>query len=161
MGRTARTERRRDLIAPLLFLVAFVSVSCARTSVNVVRAAGLTGTVTIEIDENDLPGVAIPRHVAITDPASVRAIVSALDTNVLLLPRTRCPDVFTVRFRLHDGRVEEFGYSCDPQPSFLRGNQPFWDGKEIRPPERFDMLVQEQIRVGASAGPLLRTGADS
>ena len=141
-----RTRAKTRSSAILLLVLAFTSVSCGNRSVNVARTAGLADTVAIEIDENDIPGVSTPRHVAVTDSASIRSIIGALDTSIPLVPRTRCPDIFTIRFRLGDGRVVEFGYSCDPQPSFLRGGQQFWGGKEVRPPVQFDRLVQEKIR---------------
>jgi hypothetical protein len=55
-----------------------------------------------------------------------------------------CVPDYTLRFRLLDRGVHEYGYSCDGASS-LRGEQDLWRGKDSRPPEQFDALLQAQL----------------
>ncbi len=115
--------------------------------INVVEQAGLTAAVEIEVLEWDLDSPSSYSHrLTITDSQVVARMVAALDTDLQLGPRARCPAWYTLRFHLADGTVQELGYACDPQnPTFLRGGQDFWQGQDVEPPGRFNEVVQEQL----------------
>jgi hypothetical protein len=121
----------------------------AELRVNVVREAGLDQTAKIEILELDLASDS-PTHgeyverLAIEDPQLLDQILASLDTDLQVTPIVACIPEYTLRFRFADGAVQEFSYGCDGA-SFLRGGQDFWRGKDYRPPEQFDALVQAQL----------------
>jgi hypothetical protein len=121
----------------------------AELRVNVVREAGLDQTTTIEILELDLAsdsstqGEYVERLV-IQDPKRVGQIVAALDTDLQATPIVACIPEYTLRFHQADGRLQEFSYSCGGA-SFLRGKQDYLRGKDFRPPEPFDALLQAQL----------------
>jgi hypothetical protein len=125
--------------------------------INLAEQAGLTSTVKIEILELDLAsasatGVQYVHRLAILDPQGIDQIVAALDMDLTLGPRARCPTAYSLQFHLADGTVQGFGYACDPDnPSILRGEQDFWRGQDGKPSAEFNMLIQEQL---ASAGTL-------
>lgn len=120
--------------------------SPALGSVNVVREAGLASTVAVEIKEQaNKPGMARPRERTITDPATIEQLVNVLDQRLPLGPLAQCLPDYRLRFRLVDGRAEEFDYFCSGGASFLRGSQPFWKQREIRPPPEFDELMRRVV----------------
>jgi hypothetical protein len=121
----------------------------AELRVNVVKQAGLDQTTTIELLELDMASDSPTRgeyveRVAIADPQLLDEILAALDTDLQVAPKVACIPDYTLRFRLADGAMQEFGYSCDSAP-FLRGEQGFWKGKDFVPPEQFDALLQAQL----------------
>ncbi|HAL62666.1 MAG TPA: hypothetical protein DCP08_09720 [Chloroflexi bacterium] len=114
--------------------------------INVVKEAGLSDTVEIEIAE--LAGDAelgYLHRVTITDSQILDQIIAALNQDLQLGPRARCPARYELRFHLGDGTVQEFSYSCDNGPSFLHGGQDFWQVQDIQPPARFDELILEAL----------------
>jgi hypothetical protein len=121
----------------------------AELRVNVVQEAGLEQTARFELLELDLAsdssthGQYVER-LAIADPQLLDRIVAALDTDLQVVPKVACIPENTLRFRLADGGVQEFGHSCDGA-SFLRGEQDFLRGKDFRPPEQLDALLQAQL----------------
>ena len=113
---------------------------------NVARVANLAATTAIEISEQaNKPGMEPPRQSAITDPATIQQLVKALDRRLPLGPLAQCLPGYRLRFRLADGRAEDFDYFCEGGASFLRGSQPFWKQQEIRPPAEFDELMRGVI----------------
>lgn len=121
----------------------------AELTVNLMRAAGLEQTSSLEILELDLDsdsptsGEYVER-VVISDPQLLDQVLAALDTDLQATPIVACIPEYTLRFRSADGGIQEFSYSCDGA-SFLRGKQDFWQGKDFRPPEQFDALLQAQL----------------
>jgi hypothetical protein len=114
--------------------------------VNVVREAGLASTVAVEINEQaNKPGMDRLRQGTITDPATIAQLVKALDRRLPLGPLVDCLPEYRLRFRLADGKAEEFGYFCKGGASFLQGSQPFWRHKQIQPPAEFDELMQRVV----------------
>ena len=114
--------------------------------INVVREAGLASTVAVEISEQaNKPGMDRLRQGTITDPAMIGQMVKALDQRLRLGPLAQCVPDYRLRFRLADGRAEEFDYFCEGGVSFLRGSQPFWKQQEIRPPAEFDELMRRAV----------------
>lgn len=115
---------------------------------NVVEAATLQDTVSIEIDEFLVGGTEMSEHkfiVVISDPDVVMEIVSALDIALPLKPRAQCLERYRLRFILSDETVQEFGYSCGASGDFLRGAQEFWRFQDVSPPDAFKRLIAEQI----------------
>ncbi|MFN2270421.1 MAG: DUF333 domain-containing protein [Anaerolineae bacterium] len=115
--------------------------------VNPAELAGLDGTVEIEILElNTEAATGYVHRLTISDPSVIARTVSALDVDLKLGPRVRCPAAYTLRFRLADGVVQELGLGCDAEnPAFVRGGQDFWQGQDAEPPAQFVALVQEQL----------------
>jgi hypothetical protein len=114
--------------------------------INVVREAGLASTTAVEISEQaNRPGMGALRQGAITDPATIEQLVVALDRRLPLGPLAQCPPEYRLRFRLSDGRTEEFDYFCEGGASFLRGSQPFWKQQGVRPSVEFDALMQRLV----------------
>jgi hypothetical protein len=121
----------------------------AELRVNVVREAGLDQTARIELLELDLAsdsptqGEYVERLV-IQDPQLLDPIVAALDTDLQVTSIVACIPEYTLRFHLADGRLQEFSYSCGGA-SFLRGKQEYLRGKDFRPPQKLDALLQAQL----------------
>jgi serpin B len=91
------------------------------------------------------PGASTPL-LTITDPETVSALISALDTDLELRLGVSCISIYTLRFQTSDGAVQELQYGCDPNaPDFLRGNQGFWQGTEAPTPDEFNALMKKLI----------------
>jgi len=74
-----------------------------------------------------------------------------LARGLVLLARCLVPPALCLeRHRLHfiqpDGEVVTFGYSCNGDRAFLRGDQPYWQGMEVHPPENFQALLSGQLQ---------------
>ena len=116
-------------------------------SINVVELAGLRDTTEIEILEFAMADVTGFAHRAtITDPGVIATIVSALDVDIQLGPRARCPTTYVVRFKLADGSAVDLGYGCGTEAlSILRGEQDLWQTMDGQAPDRFSVLIEEQL----------------
>jgi hypothetical protein len=114
--------------------------------INVVREAGLAATTMVEISEQaNKPGMDRLRQGVITDRATIEQLVKALDRRVPLGPLSDCLPQYRLRFRLADGRTEEFDYFCEGGAPFLKGRQPFWKLQQIHPSAEFGELMQRVI----------------
>jgi putative hemolysin len=125
--------------------------------VNPAELAGLGDTVEIEILElNTEAATGYVHRLTISDPDVVDWIVSALDVDLNLGPRVRCPAWYTLRFRLSDGEVQELGLGCNAEnPTFVRGGQDFWQGQDAEPPLQLSMLIQERLAAAAEETPVV------
>ena len=134
----------------LLFIPGLAACAGRGGSINLVDAAGLADTQAIEILALPEPGQqaeVLERLVAvITEPEDVRRIVAALDTRMQLAPRALCLERYRLRFQRPEGEVVTFGYFCDGGGVFLRGDQSFWRGMEVVPPEDFQELIGGYLR---------------
>jgi hypothetical protein len=72
-------------------------------------------------------------------------LVAALDVDLPLQPTARCIPRYRLRFRLADGRAEEFVYSCEDGQAFLGGSQAFWNLQQVTPPKRFQELMRGHV----------------
>jgi putative hemolysin len=115
--------------------------------INPTDLAGLDGTVEIEVLElNAEAATGYVHRLTISDADVIAGIVFALDVDLKLGPRVRCPAWYTLRFRLSNGAVQELGLGCDAEnPTFVRGGQDFWQGQDAEPPAQFVALIQEQL----------------
>ena len=121
------------------------SLPTEEPGINVAALAGLTDTVQIEVLELDADSNTYAYRAAIGKPyLVVTQIVGALNTNLELMPRARRPAQYVLRFLLREGTVQEFGYTPG-DASFLRGDQEFWQGQDVRPSDRFGELIQAQL----------------
>ena len=115
--------------------------------INVVEQAGLAHTMEIELLELDPnPPSSYTYKLTIIEPQVIEQVIGALDMDLQLGPRARRPAQYAVRFFLNDDTMQEFGYTYDPEnPSFLRGDQDFWEGQDAEPSAEFNRLLQEQL----------------
>ena len=82
----------------------------------------------------------------IDDQQSLREIVDALDVDIEPDLAVACIPIYQLHFHLSDGSVQQLEYSCgDNQATFLRGDQPFIDGRDFRPPADFNALMLSHI----------------
>jgi putative hemolysin len=115
--------------------------------INPAQQAGLEGAVEIEVLELNMDAsTGYISRVTISDPDTIAQIVAALDVDLRLGPRARCPSWHVLRFRLAEGSVEELGLGCDAEkPTFLRGGQDFWQGYDAELPAQLTPLIQAQL----------------
>ncbi len=134
-----------------ILLLTACSAITTTPHINVVEQAGLIHTVKIEILELDLEptSTTIDQYVhrlTITNPQVIDQIVAALDMDLQLGPRARCPAQYRLHFHMDDGTMEPLGYACNSENlSFLRGEQNFWQGQDVMPPTQFNEFIQEQV----------------
>jgi hypothetical protein len=147
---SARKLARLSWMALALLMAggAPVLIACQANlgGINIVREGGLAGTTQIEILESpaEAPTDFVLRT-TIADSVTTEQLVKMLDRRLPLGPPAACLPQYRLRFRLADGRVEEFDYFCEGGTSFLRGSQPFWKMQEIKPPAEFDALMQRVV----------------
>lgn len=111
-------------------------------TVNVVEAAALRDTTSIVLAERDLASGTYVTRETVSDAATIQAIIASLDVPLPLRSRLRCPEQFMIRFQLGNGTTQEFGYTCQDGGALLRGEQEFWRGQEVLPPERLRELLR-------------------
>ena len=136
----------------VLLLVACNSPGAAQGSpvagmVNPVVGAGLAGTVSVEILELvETPGgLEYEPRSTLSRADDVAALVTALDMDLPLQPSSRCIPRYRLRFRLADGRAEEFDYFCEDGQAFLGGSQAFWNLQQVTPPQGFQELMRGHV----------------
>lgn len=118
-------------------------------SVNVVKAAGLEETVSIDIMELNLEPADEPYgHIlTIDDTDSLDNIIEALDVNIRPGLRLACIPIYQLNFHLANGSTWLLEYSCgEDQGNFMRGGQPLIEGKDYVPPVAFNDLMRQHIQ---------------
>lgn len=145
------TIARRVAALPAVLALAACGLSdSGGMSVNLTDVAGLVDTQAIEIVELPEPGQAAeaPERVVavIREPAEIQQIVAALETDLPLVPRALCLERYRLRFVQPDGQAVSFGYSCDGGGAFLRGDQAYWRGMDVQPPEDFQELLSTYLQ---------------
>jgi putative hemolysin len=115
--------------------------------VNPARLAGLAGAVGIEILELNMDAsTGYVSRATVSDPDAVTQIVAALDADLRLRARARCPSWYRLQFRLADGSMETLDLGCDAEnPTFVRGGQDFWQGYDAELPAQLNPLIQAQL----------------
>jgi putative hemolysin len=122
--------------------------------INPAQQAKLEDTVEIEVLELDMDAsTGYVSRVTISDPDAIAQIVAALNVDLRLGSRLRCPEWYRLRFRLADGSVEEFGIGCSGEsPTFVRGGQDFWQNQDGELPPQFNRLIQAQLAAAPKEG---------
>lgn len=134
--------------AMLLMIAGCVAMltGCQAGGVNVVREASLSRATQLEIlEQSGNPPTGYVSRRTISDQTAVQRVVIMLDRRLSFGPRARCLGQYLLRFRTADGQVQEFEYFCLGGTSFLRGEQPFWQGKQVVPPAEFGALIQSLL----------------
>lgn len=138
-------------VSPLWWPEDDPSVSSVPPTINLVTLTNLRTTVGIEICHLDY-ACYTPLY-SIGNPELIAALVDALDTDIQLRPRARCPATYQLRFVLANGQHFDFGYACQMMtPTFLRGNQEFWHGQDIVAPDVFNELMLPLLAPGSVEG---------
>jgi hypothetical protein len=142
---------RIPVVSLILVLGTLIMSACALTQgerINPVEQASLRDTVKIEVmafDPDRAEGTSpYVQLLTITNTQILDQLVDALDANLQVALKVQCIPEYELHFHLHDGTVQEFGYSCYGA-TFIRGQQGFWEGEDYDPPKRFDALLQEQL----------------
>ncbi len=116
-----------------------------KLSLNIVETAKLDETV--QIDVLSLASGGKDMLFSVTDADDIRALVEPLDATLPLVPPMRCPPAYQLQFHLRNGDVVTF----DMGICGLYGDQAYWQGMTIRPPESFASKFNELLeREGAS-----------
>ena len=112
----------------------------ASDTINIVELADLHNTVGIEICRLDC--ASYTPLFTLGNPEQIANLIDALDTDMPLKPQARCPATYQLRFIQSDGQHYDFGYTCQMMtPTFLRGNQAFWQGQDAVAPDAFNELM--------------------
>jgi len=119
----------------------------AQKYINLADEAGLAGTTEIQIFERTEAAMALEVYRgAITDPDVIASLVAALEVNIPPIDRQECADHYRLVFRLADGSDVEFGYACQlATPSYIGGEQTFWQERVVIAPDSFNSLMAEQL----------------
>jgi len=118
-------------------------------SVNVVKAAGLDETVSLDIMELNLEPADEPYgHIlTINNEGSLEAIIETLNVDIRPGLRLACIPLYQLKFHLADGSTWLLEYSCgEDQGNFMRGGQPLIEGKDYVPPVAFNDLMRQHIQ---------------
>lgn len=130
-------------------------LSRTEASLNAVEAAGLRDAVAVVIrplrslgPEGSEP-VGGPaggtEPIPITEPGLVAEMVAELDDDLPLRPRAQCAPLYALGFVRSDGETVEFEYACGEGPIVLRGEQAFFDGRDVHPSLQFDELIASRL----------------
>jgi hypothetical protein len=144
MGNQIPAVLGRVILLVLLAGSVLMPTACGPNAagINIVREAGLESATALEIQERaNNPETDELHQGSITDPVTIRELVEVLNRSLPLVPVSECLPQYSLRFRLADERVEDFGYLCENGGSFLRGSQPFWRQEQVQPPAEFDELM--------------------
>lgn len=119
-------------------------VALALEAINLVTQTGLRNTKRIEICFLDC--AAYSPLLTIDDVELIAQLVDTLDSDLILRPHARCPATYHLRFVLASGQHHDFGYACEMMsPTFLRGNDEFWRGRDALAPDAFNQMMLSLI----------------
>ena len=123
--------------------------------INLVSLANLDQTTRIDVlrreDGDDCTSANCVDLFSITDEEAIHSLVEALDRDLYLRSRDQCPALYTLVFHLTDGRQHEIGYACEmTSPSFLRGGQIYWKGRDVIAPDSFNRVISAYLTDGGN-----------
>lgn len=121
-------------------------------ALNLVQTANLAQTVRIDVlarktssvdpdasRHPSIPGMEI--IFTVSDPATIQSLIKPLDATLPLTPPMRCPAQYALQFHLQTGETQTFQLGiCG-----LYGDQPYFKGLTIRPPEAFVSRFNELL----------------
>lgn len=123
-------------------------------ALNVIAAAELADTERIEVllqthsQVEDIAQATIQPIANITDPATIQVIVDSLNAELALGPRARCLAEAVLTFHRPGGSTYSMSYGCSLEEAvFLRGDDPFWGGRDLLAPPGFLELIQGAIQM--------------
>jgi putative hemolysin len=88
----------------------------------------------------------------IRDPATVAEIVASLNAELPLGPRARCIANVVLVFYRADGSTYNMGCGCELEnATFLRGDEPYWQGQDAIAPPGFHELIQSAVELNSPA----------
>lgn len=131
--------------------LAEITATSVLDTINLATMAELRNTTQIEVCRLDC--ASYTPFLTIKDADLITALVKSLDTDIPLRPHARCPAVYQLHFTLRNGQHHYFGYTCEMMsPTFLRGNQEFWGGRDAIAPDAFNELLLPLIAPTPSNG---------
>jgi len=151
--------RGEDFLPPERFdeLIQGQIAAVEALSVNIVEQARLADAIEVQILEfepgTSSQGVPYVLRLGIGDLGIIDQIVASLNTDLDVAPKVACIPEYELHFKLTDGTVQKFGYSC-LGASFLRGDQEFLSNEDFWPPEELDELIREHLTALPPAPPI-------
>lgn len=147
-----KTHKSYILILVCVIITNMIISSCSQFKMNNAQAKHDTNSINL-IEKDNLQNIRqIDIYIEgelranIDDQKVINELVRTLDSEYELVPRITCPVYYQLSFTLQDGSQHEFGLACGPQdPSFLRGEQAYWENNDIRVPFEFARLLQAQL----------------
>ena len=123
------------------------NTSSVADTVNPVVAGGLRESIALEILELDQSqgDLDYERLLYLTESEQLSRLIGALDAELPLQPASRCIPRYRLRFDLANGESKELSYICESGEAILRGDQDFWSGGEVTPPQGFQDQLHELI----------------
>ena len=129
-------------------------------SLNLYEAAGLDkaekvillGVNTASVDpdvsrEPRLPGAKV--LLEITDAAEIQTLLKPLDKTLPLVTPMRCPCSYFLEIQMQDGTMRKISIGlCG-----LRGDEPYWHDKALRPPEDFTTHFNQLLEKAGISTP--------
>ena len=114
------------------FILTFFVVACTQQSVknglNPVQQSGLDMTATIEVwdlySEGEGPAVLLD------NVEDIQKIVTSLDGDLSVTPKTFCAPRYNVQFHLSDGSFVDIHYFCDGNDPFIRSNMEYFKNED-------------------------------
>lgn len=116
-------------------------------TVNVVEAFDLEGAVRIEVFELAVDGPGYLLRTVFSDEDIVSGLVNALDEDLVLGSRVRCPENFKLRFFFSGGRTEMLGLICFSEPDLVRGDDSVFGFHDAPLPADFQLAFSAAMSV--------------
>jgi putative hemolysin len=119
----------------------------ASAAINIVRAVELVDVVAIEVIEHGNGDSAESTPLlTIDDQETIDRLLNAINLNLPPKPRAECPTQYTLRFITDEGAAIELGFACaGVTPTFLRGEDSYFDGQDIIVPEAFRQVLAAKL----------------
>ena len=116
-------------------------------TVNVAAMARLGETTQIKIEQFvETPSAGYETAAVIEDAVVIDEIVDLLDAPLALQPQATCVESYRLLFTLENGTVHTFNYLCaGTAENILRGDVPFLADGDVRPPERLQEIIEQQL----------------
>ena len=139
---------------PTPILTPVPSPTPVAATVNVVSAFDLRGTARIEVFELQVDGPGYLLRTVFSDAQVVDKLIAALDEELVLQSRVRCPENFRLRFFFAGGRTETLGLVCFSEPDLVRGDDAVFGFMDAPLPADFRLAFRTAMAVAPRPDPV-------
>ena len=129
------------------FILAILIAACTQqkivSGINPVKVSDLNSTTKIEVwdlfSEGEGPALLLE------NAADVEKIVTTLDRDIQVTPKTFCAPRYTMQFHLSDGSFVDIHYFCDGNDPFIRSDLDYFANEDYAVTQEFVLVMDEML----------------
>ena len=127
------------IIVFALIVMALCACGSKVNGINPTNQSGLDSTTAIAV--YDLYSEGKDQILYLVNPDDIQKVVTALDANHPVTPKTFCAPRYQLEFELGDGKNVQFDYFCDGNDPFIRGDLDYFANEDYAVSGEFVTLM--------------------